>query len=198
MNRKIEILLTIVLLIFFGANAFAGDIEKGTISVGASSSFFFNQTNYSGDSDHEYRSVSFIAEMGYFFIKNWEIGTTLRLYYFDNNDDSQSYALIPFIGYHWVFNKTSNLYAKAGIGYSNDSNDYFDHTESLVLGELGYEYFLTTNIAIDLGIQGERTWGKYEYESAWSDSEGHSGRDSSTKDSTIDSFTTQLKFKIYF
>jgi hypothetical protein len=195
MNGKIGILLTLGFAIFFCTNAFAGDMEKGTISVGVSSNILFNLTNYSGDSNYEFKGVSLSAEMGYFFIKNWQIGTKLRLSYWDyDDDDSKSYSLMPFIGHHWVLNETSNLYARVGAGYdfqniSYSDGDSSDHTNSLVFGELGYEYFLTTNIAIDLGIQGERVWTKHEYDWSYEHMED---------DHTRDSFTTQLKLKLYF
>lgn len=189
------ILLTLCLLILFNTNALAGDIDQGTISVGASSDLLFthSDSSFGGKAN----ALIFSPEMGYFFLKNWEIGAQLRIGFYDYEDgDSQDYDFWPFIGYHWVLNEKSNLYARVGGGWGfyKNNNDYgyeSDGKRASLFGEVGYEFFLTENVAIDFSILGERYWSEnnYKYDDDWPDDE-----DSSTRNN----ITSRLKFKLYF
>lgn len=197
MKKYKIVLMTLSLLLLFNLHALAGDIEQGTISVGASSNLSFFQLDSENNDDTE-STLSLSTEMGYFFAKNWEIGAGLNSHYkYVGDNEYLSIIFSPFIGYHWNLNETSNLYARvgAGIGTGQTSGDGWESDSDLttLFGEVGYEFFLTKNIALDLSFKAERFWSEYSFEDddEWYWDEEDTG-------STVNYITTQLKFKVYF
>jgi long-subunit fatty acid transport protein len=179
-------------IVFWGSKAIAGDIEAGTFSVGASSNAAFYMADYD---DGHYNELSVDMEIGYFIFKNWEIGANLGLTFGEDNDSSfQSYSLLPYLGYHWALNDKSNIYGRIGGGYGLSYNDFDDggnheHKISSLFAEVGYQYFLSKNISLGLGVRGVQS----EQES---EPDGPYGENS--EDTTTETLSTRLKFNLYF
>lgn len=197
MRRIKVIVLALGMLILVNPNVFAGDIEQGAISVGVSSNLNFTQSQSESEYNDKKRDTTFSAEMGYFFAKNLEIGAGLGFNYGDRSGggSSYSYALNPFVGYHWSLNEKSNIYARVGggfqIGKSSDDGWEADSKRSNIFGEVGYEFFLLDNIALDLSCVAKRYWTEISNEdddSYWDEEDTN----------THNIVTTQLKFKLYF
>lgn len=183
----------IMIFIFPVAAALGGEIEQGTIAIGASSNALFYFSDYSSDDyGNSSRGLSVSMEAGYFFLKNLEIGTAISLSLSDATDYSgQSYFLKPYIGYHWTLTEKSNFYVQVGGGYGcgstdNDSGIDSNTEATIIFAELGYEYFLNKNVSLGLGLTGEQTRRTLKY----SDMEDITA--------TSNDLSTQLKLKFYF
>lgn len=191
--KRIGATLIILGIIFCNSNLHAGDIEAGTFSVGASSNALFSLADY--DDGHS-KVINLDAELGYFFFKNWEVGLGVGLRFVDYGDHSaERYSLLPYIGYHWPLNDKSNIYGLVGGGYGWGTDDYDDGYSSdsevtTIFAEVGYEYFVSRNISLGLGVRGEQS--EHEFESEWDDGISYE------RDTTEKALSTQLSFKLYF
>ena len=202
--RTISIIVLSILTLFISP-CHAANLEPGTFSIGGTSSLIFSQTDDSIDDDR--RQASFNAEAGYFWFKNWEIGIESQIGFGDSDDfDYHAYQLTPFVSYHFSLNQDSNIYFRLGAEYGYSKFD-IDNTEvkgqsTGIVGKLGYEYFLTDNIALDLGVLAVRYWEEDEVEGIatyYIDGyESYSEDFNEKTTSTRNTLTTQLKFKVYF
>lgn len=180
--------LTILFLIFLANTAHAGDIERGTYSVGVSSNAIFQYSRTTDDenavNDSKYYRLT--LDMGYFFFTNVELGVGLG---YDKNDGedygSSGYMVTPYFAYHLPLNDKLNALLQLGAGYARyeDDSDRWQNTNKLIYGETGLEYFMNSNVALGLGV----TWQKAYIDSnaLWGDLEQ-------------ETLSTQLKFKLYF
>lgn len=194
---KIKVLLlTCCILALFNANGFAGDIEQGTVSVAVASNLFFTQTD--STDDYNSKAIFFNAQTGYFLAKNFEIGLGFQIdFEEDDDEDSQSQSFMCFMGYHYSLTEKSNLFARigGGMGSGETKYDYSDGDAEMdvenvnFFGEIGYEFFITKNAALDLSLLTKRSWTDYDADTELS---------STKHGNTTNYVTTQLKFKLYF
>lgn len=211
---KIKVLILVIcLLISINANVLAGDIEQGTVSAEVASNLFFNHTD--DDLGNKGTSFSFAAQTGFFLFKNFEIGMGFQIDVEDDgNGDSQTQSVMCFVGYHYSLTEKTNLFTRIGGGMGNGEAQFDDiiqygrgignakiisyynedeieaELETLsIYGEIGYEYLLTKNSAVDLTVMANRFWSDYELDN---------GSDSIEVGTTTNNVTTQIKFKLYF
>lgn len=211
---KIKVLLlTFCMLTLFNANGFAGDIEQGTVSIAVGSNLLFSQTD--DDLGNNGKTVSFTAQTGYFLAENFEIGMGFQIDFEDNDSsDSQAQSFMCFLGYHFSLTEKSNIFARLGgsmgsgeakfddvaqfgVGTSNgDVVSYYGEVDQEVdfefinvFSEIGYEFFITKNAALDFSVKAQRLWAENDIDA---------GSVSSKIGSTANNVTTQLKFKLYF
>ncbi len=197
MKKIFKIATAFVIFILINAIASAADIEKGTFSIGGSTNAFFNQEAPKSGTKSE--ALILTLEAGYFFSQNWEIGMDIDMRLLNPFDDVRhDYYFRPYAGYNWSLNDTSSIYTRLGAGkgfgdngWSSSGSDYNRRT-TLVFGEVGYEYLITKNIALDLGLLAERRWIERDWD--------HQSDDlwDETEHETTNIVTTQLKLKIYF
>lgn len=168
-------------------NALAGDIEQGTLTLGASSSAAIYWRDYQDDYGGENTSsYGFSLEFGYFFMRNAEMGSAARFSYHEREDSNAvGFGFAPYLTYHIPLSLKSNLYTTLGASYSRNtfSDDEYVTIQS-VFAEVGYEYFLSDRIAVALGIKGDRETVDF------SDCEGCSY--------SRNLMATQLRFKLFF
>jgi len=163
----------------------AGDIKRGTLSLGAASNGGFRLIDRSIE-DGNYKATFLSFELGYFIFNNIEIGSSVCLRYDSNDDfDARSYSLIPFLTYHLPLNEKSNIFMGIGAGYGlvdiDSDNIDEESTQTLFYGEGGYEYFLNRNVALEFGVKAEQV-----------------NFDCDETEETINVLTTQFKFKLFF
>jgi hypothetical protein len=184
---KYKLTIPILILILFANSALAGDIERGTCSVGVSSNAFFQYSrttdNKNDVDDNRYYELA--LDMGYFILTNFELGSGLGYYKSDGEAyGSTGYWVAPYLAYHLPLNDKLNGLFRLGAGYGRyeaDSNLWQD-TDKLIYGETGLEYFLSSNVALGLSAR----WLKIFTDSneSW--------------DLEVETLNTQLKFKLYF
>jgi opacity protein-like surface antigen len=186
MKKSLVISVAMLLLLISPTTfCFAGEIKKGTSSLGASSNAVFESVDDEDGQDSRLFNVS--AEFGYFFIDNFEIGSALTLGYVEGDEtESWSYSITPFIMYHFVFNEASNIYIGAGAGFGRCEIDHLDSDKDVLnftefFAEAGWEYFFTSNIALNLGLRAEKE-----------------DIDSDFSDSKFNSYGSYLRLKFFF
>ncbi len=188
MRQMITVVAVVCTYIAISTSGWAEDIAPGTVAVGAASNLQFSVNSMdNGEDSDDSRHFGLSGEMGYFFIKNLEVGASIDLSF---SEDSESYALSPYIAYHKRLTPKSHLYTRISAGYgivdgSDDDGD-FEDTTTLLAAEVGYEYFINKNVAMIFGLRGSQT--QFSYES-------HNG---AGRDTTTNRLTTFIKLKLYF
>jgi hypothetical protein len=123
----------------FSASA---QIEKGTVFVGASSSFGVNSYNPSGNGDNT-TSVNLNLKAGYFVIENLTVGLNFGYDHSSTGDNSSSSTKFGIFGRYYFMGKVF-----AGLGVNSVSNSPGDSSAEIPI-EVGYAAFITKNIAIE-------------------------------------------------
>jgi hypothetical protein len=177
----------ILLIILLANNAFAGDIERGTFSVGVSSNAIFQNSRYTDDENapRDHNEFEIALDMGYFFFKNFELGAGLEYHKFDGEEYGFSgYLATPYLAYHLPLKDKLNAFLQlgAGFGQSGNDSDRWKYTDTLIYGETGLEYFLNSNVALGLRFR----WQHINW-----DTEG-------LLDEEVERLSTKINLKLYF
>jgi hypothetical protein len=185
LKRIVLSLIAVVLMICNSTNADAFTINKGTISLGGSSSLLIGRYDTDETESHE-DVIDMSIAIGYFISDNLEVGGLLGGTYRDRNDgDIKFFSISPFVTYHFELNEVSNIYLTGMIGYwKSDFDGKFGSDEydgTILSAETGWEYFFNPSVSGTIGLIYSRT------------------EDTDSSDTfTSTSFGTNIGLKIYF
>jgi hypothetical protein len=162
MKIDCRFLWALTLLLAMGVTAgpvLAGDIEKGTVSLGASSNLGIATTDVD---DERSNSFSLSTAVGYFVFRNLELGVGLSYRYGTGEDDytHSSYMVIPYLTYYITLSEQSSFYLSAGYGFGMSRSDHEDYSwkseTTVYFGDLGWQYYFTDNVALNFGVRADR------------------------------------------
>jgi opacity protein-like surface antigen len=163
----------LALLLFLSSTVVFGQLEKGNIFIGGSSSIGFSTEKYtythSGTSTESSKSTNFgfYPKVGYFLIDNLPVGLEMNVNFYknkaingDNESTSSDFTIGPFARYYFIPQEALKPMVEAyvGFGSSKDKSKYSSYTNESKSGVLkfgigvGASYFVTDNVAFDLLI----------------------------------------------
>ncbi len=190
MGRKISaVLYCLVVVLLCSQGARATGLEQGTISLSGSSNLMFSYS--SPDDSSSSRSYAAGVRSGYFIKDDLELALHVSGSTSDSGEISDTaYVVTPLLVYHMPVSDASSVFGGLGAGYkwsrfdikSHDSLAGFVRKSRGIMfeGLLGWEYFFSSQIALNMEIDVSRT--SYH-------------RDRNERYTNI---STQLGFSIYF